>query len=320
MPTTLSPDFTATTRECPHPDHVGDRVLPFTGDNFYTRPNGSADYWCRECVRRYNRQQRSARAAGRGRRVTRKFGIEIEFIGDRYAVARELEARGVAVHNSGYTHRVMRQWKIVTDASVNNGYELVSPPMKGAAGIEQLRLACEALAAAGATTNRSCGLHVHHDVSDLAPAAFGRLFRAWSNNQRNTDGLLAASRRNSQWARPLRIEEVQHAEALTSTDRHAAANHFRYADRYRSLNVAAFGRYGTVEVRQHQGTINFDKIAAWVAFGQAFIAWAKSDQPVDSELTTDALVDRLAQHGLGADQATYLKSRAAHFAGRPVAA
>jgi hypothetical protein len=216
-------------------------------------------------------------------------------------------------------------WKIVTDASVYNGFELVSPPLSGPQGVAELKLACEALHAAGATVNQACGLHIHHDVSDLDAPAFGRLFHAWSNNQRNTDLLVARSRRGSQWAQPLRADEVEHAaNAPLTGGQDALRRHFSYTDRYRSLNVAAFPRYGTVEVRQHQGTTNFTKIAAWLAFGQAFIAMAKNaDAPTTAAANTDALIDALAAHGgLAAAKATYLKGRAAHFSGRrqPVAA
>lgn len=315
MPATDSlPTALDTTRTCPHPDHEGERVLPFDAEHFYIRPNGTADYWCRDCVRRYNREQRRNRP--RADR-SRKFGVEMEVTGvDRYDLERELRNRGLAVYNSNYTHQVMSSWKIVTDASVAGGYELVSPPLQGRAGLDQLKKACQALTAAGARVNMSCGLHVHHDVNDLNPTQFGRLFRAWSNNQRNTDGLVAPSRRGSRWAAPLRADEVSHCEQLSSVDRVTASRHFGYVDRYRSLNVAAFPRYGTVEVRQHQGTINFKKIAAWIAYGQAFVKLAKSNDSVDSQLTTEALLDHLARHGLTAGQVAFLKDRAAHFAGR----
>jgi hypothetical protein len=325
MPATTTTSPFDTHRACPAEWHDGERVLPFTSDNFYIRPNGSADYWCRECVRTYNRRQRAARQAnGGGRRFARKFGVEIECIVDRYSLVRELQARGLRVHDVRYTHEVRAgQWKVVTDASVYNGFELVSPPLKGDAGIAELKLACEALDAAGATINRACGLHVHHDVGDLDTRAFGRLFRAWSNNQANTDFLVARSRRGSQWARPLRADEVARTETLPATDRDAVRRHLGMVDRYRSLNVACFPRYGTVEVRQHQGTTNFAKIAAWIAYGQAVITLAKSaNGDTSCAFDTTAWIDRLAGHGLTAQQATYLRGRAAHFQGhrQPVAA
>ena len=318
MPATFTNSAIDATRRCPHPEHVGERELPFTNDFFYHRPNGTVDYWCRECVRRYNREQRARRQGN-----DRKFGVEIECIVDRDALDRELRARGLSVYNSGYTHQVMASWKIVTDASVMNGYELVSPPLKGARGLRELKKACDALDAAGATVNRSCGLHVHHEVADLTAEQFGRLFRVWANNQRGTDGLVAASRRGCNWARPLSEREVAHCEQAPIGDVDGLRRHFSYADRYRSLNVAAFPRYGTVEVRQHQGTTNYTKIAAWVAFGQAFITWAKGNAALTVEGTPEALIGKLAEHGrLSAANAEYLRGRAAHFSGsrQPVAA
>lgn len=318
--------FTAT-RTCNFPAHVGERTLPLSPETFYHRPNGTIDYWCRECVRTYNREQRAARRANGGRN-NRKFGVELEVVGTtRHALERELLARGLRVNTShrGYTHQVSASWKVVTDASVMGGYELVSPPLKGANGLAQLKKACEALDAAGARVNRSCGLHVHHDVGDLNGLAFTRLMTAWSNNQRGTDGLVAPSRRNSQWARPLTPSDLDNVSRIPAdADTNGIRRHLGYVDRYRSLNVAAFPRYGTVEVRQHQGTISYDKVAAWIAFGQAFITWAKSGAALTIEGSSDALIDRLTNHGLGAAQATFLKGRAAHFdrSGRrqPVAA
>jgi hypothetical protein len=299
--------------------------LPLVPENFYHRVNRATgettwiDARCQSCRRRHDAQVRAARRQGRGvrARFERKFGVEIECMVNAADLAREMTLRGLSVSQPGYSHRVTSSWKIVTDASVSGGYELVSPPLKGAAGIEQLRLACEALEAAGARVDRRCGLHVHHDVSDLDAPAFGRLFRGWSVNQRNTNGLVAASRRNSQWAHALSNAEVARVEQQTTIDGIRSL----YFDRYRSLNVACFPRYGTVEVRQHQGTTNFSKIAAWIGYAQAIIAAAKAgDVPTGS--TPEVLIDALAAHGLSTENVETLKARAAHFSGRrqPVAA
>lgn len=93
----------------------------------------------------------------------RTFGIEIEFVCKRIdAVQRHLDRRGLT------------GWHLKTDSTVkpnaqqqsqnfgNTGRELVSPILKGNDGLRQLKLACEALEAAGARVNKSCGLHVHH--------------------------------------------------------------------------------------------------------------------------------------------------------------
>jgi hypothetical protein len=291
-----------------------ERAQELTDANFYRPPGRDFESWCRDCGRERNRAARRARAArgntGNSPTDRRKFGVEIEFIGSRYTLQVALEERGLPVNSEGYTHRVMNQWKIVTDGSVSRGYELVSPPLSGAEGLAALKLACEALDAVGARVNRSCGLHVHHDVNDLNLRSFGRLFRIWSRNQHATDGLVTQSRRNNNWARPLTSNDVRTIESLPSLARTTISSYLGYVNRYKALNVAAFPRYGTVEVRQHQGTTNYEKIAAWIAFGQAIIAYAKSDAEVFATANTSDWLDTLAGHGLAPTTVTYLKSRA----------
>lgn len=317
-----------TIRTCRLCGHEG----PLNLDNFYRR-NAEAPFEdrCQTCRRARNREVARLRRAGqpvRASGVERKFGVEIEFVGVGYEdVIREMTARGVRVYFAGYTHRVdAASWKIVRDGSVPLGWELVSPPLSGRDGLTQLRQACAGLAAAGARVDRRCGLHVHHDVGDLSGADFRRLLHGWSRNQRATNGLVAPSRRNSQWAGPLTREDLSRADSLPAdaVGVDGLRGYFGgYRDeyrRYRSLNVESFPRYGTVEIRQHQGSMNYEKIAAWVAFGQAFIAAAKAG---DVETAQDApgLVEVLSRTGrLPAAYAAILRTRAAHFAGSPVAA
>lgn len=329
MPTLLSLHITNTTEQtC---SRCGS-TLAITEDNFFHRRRNDGSVWvdtrCQPCRREVDRENRRRRAAGmpvrsrRNRATGRKFGVEIEYIGDNHSVEREMTARGLICNVEGYNHQIRRNtWKIVTDASVSGGYELVSPPLSGQDGLNQLEKACEALAAGGARVSRACGLHVHHDVSDLDAPAFGRLARGWSRNQSATDRLVAASRRSSQWAQPLEEHEVRHIEALASMEDQVVRSHLSgyRINRYRSLNVACYPRYGTVEIRQHQGTLNFKKIAAWMAYGQAFIAAAQAGEIAVAD-NVGALLDEFSSAGhLTADQATYLNARAAHFAGRAAA-
>lgn len=302
-------------------------TLPLTEANFFHRRRANGTLYiesrCQACRRMRDREVRRLRAAGmpvRARRATRtlaerRFGIEIEYIGRSSEVAREMEARGVRCSVEDYNHRVRSGWKIVSDASVSGGYELVSPPLRGEEGLRQLKIACDALDAAGARVDRQCGLHIHHDVHDLDAPAFGRLFRGWSRNQRNTDSLVAASRRGSQWARAHSDAEIRRIESLSSMDDGSVRRMLSGMDRYRSLNAICFPRYGTVEARQHQGTINAKKIGAWVRYGQAMIdAAVAGDVPAAG--STSELLDALTGHGLPAADATYLKARADHFSGR----
>jgi hypothetical protein len=292
-----------------------------TPENFFHRANGWVDR-CQTCRRAVDAANRAARRRGDGVRSSggRKFGVEIEFIGaTNYALEAALRSRGLVANVEGYNHRTRPGWKIVTDASVSGGFELVSPPLRGRDGFEQLRKACEALAEVGARVSRSCGLHVHHEATDLSGADFGRLFRGWRANQPAIDGLVAPSRRQNVYCRPLSAAEVARVEQAPADARgiEGLRRHFSYADRFRTLNIEPFGRYGTVEVRQHQGSTSYEKIAAWVAFGQAMIAAAKSGHEVPVATDAPTLVAALP---VPAAHAAVLRNRAAHFARRPAAA
>jgi hypothetical protein len=313
--------------------HTEPVTLPLTEANFFhrARPNGTVyiENRCQACRRHRDREVRRLRAEGRAVRgsrrqsvATRKFGVEIEYIGAYAELIRQMESRGLSASYEGYTHQVRRNsWKIVRDGSISGGYELVSPPLSGAAGFREVELACEALAAAGCRVNSTCGLHVHHEIKDLTLDGFKRLIRGWYVNQDNTNRLVARSRRNSTWARPFTEGDLRYVDSLRSLDQDAVRRHFveQRLTRYKALNAQAFGRYGTIEVRQHQGTMNFKKIAAWIRYGQAFIAAASAGE-IAIAATTGDLLDALSGFGLDAPTVSYLRSRADHFAGTRVAA
>lgn len=289
---------------------------------FYTGATTQNIAQCRECYRTRANASRGSRG-GATRGTGRRFGVEIEVISgprsangesSQHQVARLMTAAGVTCNVESYNHRVRSAWKIVQDASVYGGFELVSPILRGADGHRQVEVACRALREAGCSVNGSTGLHVHHDVRDLDTRSFGRLFRGWFNSQGAINGLVAASRRNgaNSYCTNLTERDVAACESIRSMDRRDA----RFSvTRYRTLNVQSYTRYGTVEIRQHQGTINAAKINAWVKFGQAMIEWAKTSATLDTHTLTASLLETLSQHaGLDNETATYLASRALSFA------
>ena len=71
-----------------------------------------------------------------------KVGVEMEIIPKRNVSKRQILASiresGINIHDAGYTHNVISCWKAVSDSSLSyGGFELVSPPMKGARNIEK---------------------------------------------------------------------------------------------------------------------------------------------------------------------------------------
>lgn len=210
---------------------------------------------------------------------TRRFGVEIEFVGCTPAQAcAAIIAAGVACNVENYNHDTRPTWKIVRDGSLsvspgmayNACGELVSPPLSGAAGLEEVRTVLRALVSAGGTVNRSCGLHVHLDAGDLSPSQIGAVLRRYSTFQAGIDAFMPASRRNSHFAQRITSDMIARVEGCA--DRATLRNVAAYFDRYRTINVASFARHGTMEFRQHSGSVNGGKVARWIAFALFFVA------------------------------------------------
>jgi hypothetical protein len=200
---------------------------------------------------------------------TRTYGIEIEFttaVHSRQTIANALVDAGVYAAVAGYSHNVTANWKIVIDASVMGGYELVSPILKGDAGIEELRNVCDVLNRLGCNVNRTCGLHVHHDIRDLEESAVVNLFKSYAKSEAGIDSMLPSSRRGAgpQHIKSLRNRGIS-AVSTMSALRHALDT------RYVKLNLESYWRQGTVEFRHHSGSVDFEKISNWVYLTQRMV-------------------------------------------------
>lgn len=275
---------------------------------FHTR-NGRYLNRCRTCERAHVRAWREQRRVVASSTTTfeslgidRKFGVEMELIfghnTSRGDIREALEAVG------------LDEWSVKSDGSLSSyGWEVVSPPLSGEEGFAEIRTACRALRGIGATPNRSCGLHVHHEVNDLSLEDFKRLVMSWTNNQTTIDQLVSPSRREgrNQYCKRITNNERQHImdmESLQDIRRGRLG-----LSRYKTFNVAAYARYGTVEVRQHQGSVDAAKIISWIRFGQAIIE-ASRTEAVPAQATVPALMERLSSV-LDAAAATFLAGRAA---------
>lgn len=208
--------------------------------------------------------------------ATRRFGVELEHNGISLdASARALRGAGLEVINEGWTHRVCREWKIVPDSSCGN--EAVTPILRGASGFASLKTAMAALRGAGARVDARCGMHVHLDMSDLNGAEMARFVALYVNHQDDIDNIVPPSRRGNTYARRVETGELDTiVDAFTRT----GTTPWRWTQdrRYRTINVMSFPKYGSIEVRQHQGTLNFTKARAWVLLMMAMVEVARQDR------------------------------------------
>lgn len=206
--------------------------------------------------------------------MDRKFGIELEIVGiTRQTALRALSAVGIHVQGEAYNHTTRGHWKLVPDSSVSGGFEVVSPILEGERGIEEAMTVAEALSDAGATVNRSCGFHVHFDAADLSAADVKAIVHRYAAHEAEIDAFMPPSRRggeNSFCLPVARFLNRRFDEARTIEELAAAQ-----PGRYFKVNLQSYRRHGTLEFRQHSGTVNANKVANWVRFLGEFIDQCK---------------------------------------------
>lgn len=205
---------------------------------------------------------------------TRSFGVEIEFCTELLSgeVVRHLAAAGLNVRNEDYNHHTRNHWKIVPDGSISQGFELVSPPLSGGEGLAEVILAARVLVQIGCHVDTSCGLHVHVDANDLSGASVVNAVRRMVRYESEIDTMVPAHRRSNSFALSNQ-QQLGVMEQYLSSDPDASARTICgiVSGRYRKLNTAAYIRHGTLEFRQHSGSIDGTKIANWIMFCVQFV-------------------------------------------------
>lgn len=209
-----------------------------------------------------------------------KFGVELEvkFSGDKTEIIEALKNRGIKVRQrwSGSIHTVLENaWKVVADGSVQGGWEIVSPPMSD---MNDLRIVCEVLNELGCSVDKQCGLHVHHEASDLDLNSLKNVYEIYNKYELDViHELLPVSRRNNAYCKPLTtvIEDVRKCNSIDEMKEHwniggGYGGHYDSC-RYKSINFRAYRVYGTLEFRAHSGSIDFEKISNWILFTHKII-------------------------------------------------
>lgn len=272
------------------------------------------------------------------------FGCEIEIsrggasAADCYAA---LRAAGIKAehHRSAHLPRSNPQsWVVCPDGSCAG--EIVSPILRGQDGLALLAKVCDTLLAAGATVDTSCGLHVHVGARNvLTIGQLQNLAKMFLRHEAAFDQILPPSRRNGsnrfcQRQGPSQfVGSNDPASRLALADKLAAIDNARNVEalarimnggyepgsaytghRYFSLNFQAWMRIGTLEFRQHSGTVESRKVVEWVKLIVGFVSRATQMDAVKND-TTQATLDELLRKTDAAGRSFY-KARAAHFAGR----
>ena len=203
--------------------------------------------------------------------MTRRFGVEIELVGTTIPRVQDaFDAAGIDLVQQEYNHRTATCWKIVPDSSLTlGGFEVVSPILVGEAGLQTVRKVAAALNAAGASVDRSCGFHVHVDARDLGIDSIVQVAARYNRFENDINTFMPASRRESRYCQPIsNLFENHSIERILR----GGTGYLAHVDRHHKVNLAAFARHGTVEFRQHSGTVNANKMEKWVRFCLGFVA------------------------------------------------
>jgi hypothetical protein len=237
---------------------------------------------------------------------SRTYGVEIEFYApvSSFQIAEALNAAGVTTGSEYYNHTTRSYWKVVTDASLNqapygmSGLELVSPPLKGKAGLKMVRKALEVLNTLGCEVNKTCGLHVHHDARDLDLPSWKRALSMYVRFETVIDSVHPTSRRDNTYCRRMvRWGGVESTVAEINSARLRQTLTNLWGTRYTKVNTQAFLRHGTLEYRQHAGTLNADKVCNWIVLTQLMLTAAKQDRAYTSTETLADLMQAVGARG-----------------------
>lgn len=269
--------------------------------------------------------------------TTRTFGIELEMAGLPFGAdpVEVLRQAGIQVKLASYADRDATAWRIKPDGSLRGApgcgqpFEVVSPVLSGGDGLAQAREVMEALEAAGAEINRTCGMHVHVDATDFSIDDFRKLGARWVTYEDVADSVMPESRRgsNNRYCRSNvrqmpgqdRLDAVHEQidkikRATTIREVHAQA---QPTGRGSKLNFEPYWRQGTVEFRHHSGTANAEKALAWIEFVAAFTEHAKTSKKVTKprKVGTDYTRTKQMMYQIGLDSQSWstLRSRQKKF-------
>jgi hypothetical protein len=211
------------------------------------------------------------------------FGIEIETSGVSIpAVKMEFAARGIL------------GCKVVPDGTPSVDAEIVTPVYASSQiAREHLQTICDALAAIGARVNSRCGLHVHIGNAPLNESVTTAQFTGtsiaytertgryhtdhaepfdaaivkdvmtrYTRQQRTFGGInamLPVSRHDNRMCRALSLDAIARCDTIQQLSE--IGTHGKFS----AINLQTWAN-GTIEFRQHSGTIEADKIWAWAQF------------------------------------------------------
>lgn len=201
------------------------------------------------------------------------YGVEIEFYGSYFNRLDE------EIKES------LKDWILETDSSC--GYELVSPILsEHDSSFEQIKQAVSLIKTCGGKISNRCGLHVHICAKALSTERIYNIVKRYHENEHHIDSFMAMSRRedNNLYCKSIYdsfgyqfLSSEFHPDKFINVS--VLINHQN--SRYCKVNLHSYRAHGTIEFRQHGGTLSSKRIIMWVRFLQEFVKYTNSDNVQD---------------------------------------
>jgi hypothetical protein len=224
----------------------------------------------------------------------RTVGIEIEYHGDNQAVIAAIREAGLSRRSSlhSYFGSSQDEWIVKPDGSVSNGGELVSPPLDfdDPAQREQINTAVRALRSVGCYPSDQTGIHVHVGCLDFGPKELVAVVKNFYKYEDIIYRLASSGWRTvrsgaTRYAPPLseaRARTIASAKTLPKImeawyggpGRDYSSSH-GHGSRYCGLNLHSWFYRQTVEFRVFNGSMNEERVQAYVAMCVALIQDAR---------------------------------------------
>ena len=245
------------------------------------------------------------------------FGVELEFCSNVSGDEINEGLRGLGlmapVEGDGSRYSMSGRnisysnWNITYDTSVRGrgfsyGLEIVSPILSGRNGLKDLKKVMDYLTtlekAKKIKVNKTCGTHVHFSKNNWQSYNEFQgyeFFKTYAMNEHIIDLIQPVSRRG---------DSGRYCKSCLN-----AINNSSYSPsgRYYKVNMSHIRTRGTVEVRQHSGTVDFEKMASWIHLMTALLN--KSTKLLSSSKRYQTLNEMMEDLGVESCVKEFLKKR-----------
>lgn len=208
-------------------------------------------------------------------------------------------------------------WRLVGDTSIAcsssspncNTFEIVSPILRGGAGIGEVDRVMRALGKIPSIKiNKSMGFHVHVNVKGLTLANLKNVCQNFVKYEKTMDMFMPESRRESKFCHsnrsafggPETTNKYIHEMIASCTSKEDLGNLMSPGKYYRfNMQPLVSGRQPTIEFRQHSGTSDGEKVKSWIRFCVAFVhnsARFRAPSCLASTTDGDKIFDMLFMH------------------------